>query len=430
MKLTLIWMLFVLAVVGLALSEVEERSVPDGTIYGHVYDAATNKPLANALVYCQDINIKKQFTKNDGYYAINGGFAPLSPYIISCTVYGYIPAVINADTDQYGNALADFNLEPEAVIAPVNETEINISNGAINITPTENITNETEIVALNLESVPSLSNLQFIWSFSGIEPGSVTMALNQEGTDLFGQAKYEPDGEPAWNAEVIGSVNGDEFELTMTSQKGEEMVTTKMDGVFANEGLNGSYTQVSGGKVLKRGRFDAIWICPGTSSYTPAIIDEIMPATSGSSAINGESTQGSGFVDVRQFLDKIGPGGDLSGVPPDETVAAAEVPVVTETVVAASPVTGPYVIMGMAQDNTQASLEGWNFYLSKDGAVVDSATSGADGKFNFVGLTSGVYTVTETLEDGWRAVSPENGTTEVTIDTASVIDVVFVNQKA
>ena len=114
----------------------------------------------------------------------------------------------------------------------------------------------------------------------------------------------------------------------------------------------------------------------------------------------------------------------------NETVAAAEVPVLNETVVAAAPVTGPYVIMGMAQDNNQAPLEGWNFDLSKDGAVVDSATSGADGKFNFVGLTSGVYTVSELMEEGWSAVSPENGTTEVTIDTASVTDLVFVNQKA
>ncbi|NTV76824.1 MAG: hypothetical protein HGA68_02330 [Methanothrix sp.] len=114
----------------------------------------------------------------------------------------------------------------------------------------------------------------------------------------------------------------------------------------------------------------------------------------------------------------------------NETVAAAEVPAVRDAVVAAAPVTGPYVIMGMAQDNNQAPLEGWNFDLSKDGAVVDSATSGADGKFNFVGLTSGVYTVSELMEEGWSAVSPENGTTEVTIDTASVTDLVFVNQKA
>jgi hypothetical protein len=114
----------------------------------------------------------------------------------------------------------------------------------------------------------------------------------------------------------------------------------------------------------------------------------------------------------------------------NETVAAAEVPAVIETVVPAAPVTGPYVIMGLAQDNNQAPLEGWNFDLSKDGAVVDSATSGADGKFNFVGLTSGVYTVTETIEDGWSAVSPENGTVDVTIADASVTDLVFVNQKA
>jgi len=114
----------------------------------------------------------------------------------------------------------------------------------------------------------------------------------------------------------------------------------------------------------------------------------------------------------------------------NETEAVAEAPAVNETEAAAAPVAGPYVIMGLAQDNNQAPLEGWNFDLSKDGAVVDSATSGADGKFNFVGLTSGVYTVTETLVEGWSAVSPENGTVDVTIADASVTDLVFVNQKA
>jgi hypothetical protein len=114
----------------------------------------------------------------------------------------------------------------------------------------------------------------------------------------------------------------------------------------------------------------------------------------------------------------------------NETEAVAEAPAVNETEAAAAPVTGPYVIMGLVQDNSQAPLEGWNFDLAKDGVVVDSATSGADGKFNFIGLTSGVFTVSETLEEGWSAVSPENGTVDVTIADASVTDLVFVNQKA
>ena len=112
------------------------------------------------------------------------------------------------------------------------------------------------------------------------------------------------------------------------------------------------------------------------------------------------------------------------------TEAVAEVPAVNATETVAAPVAGPYVIMGIAQDNNQAVLEGWNFDLSKDGAVVDSATSGADGKFNFVGLTAGVYTVSETLKEGWSAVSPVNGTKDITIENASVTDLVFVNQMA
>jgi len=181
-----------------------------------------------------------------------------------------------------------------------------------------------ETAAVNATS--TTANLNGIWSVNGIEVGAVTMALNQDGNDLFGQAKYEPDGGQAWNAEVVGSVQGDSVELTITAQKDSELTTTKMSGTLANESISGNFTQVSGGKMLNKGPFNALWINPDISNYTPATIEQTKDKTtavqntnSAASEINTTSqttTQKSRFVDVREYKDKIGPGGDLSGVPP------------------------------------------------------------------------------------------------------------------
>jgi len=135
--------------------------------------------------------------------------------------------------------------------------------------------NETAANATGASSGP---HLNYIWSFSGIEIGPITMALNQEGSELYGQAKFEPEGGKAWNADVVGSITGNEVELTLTAAKDKELVTTKMTGTYANDTINGNFTQVSGGKKVGTGNFSAMWINPELSSYTPAIIEEPVPA--------------------------------------------------------------------------------------------------------------------------------------------------------
>lgn len=213
------------------------------------------------------------------------------------------------------------------------QTANNTSTLENNTTIEQNVTspaNQTapanETAAANATS--TIANLNGIWSVNGIEVGAVTMALNQDGNDLFGQAKYEPDGGQAWNAEVVGSVQGDSVELTITAQKDSELTTTKMSGILDNESISGNFTQVSGGKMLNKGPFNALWINPDISNYTPATIEQTKDKTtsaaqntnSAASEINTTSqtstAQESRFFDVRKAKDKIGPGGDLSGVPP------------------------------------------------------------------------------------------------------------------
>ncbi len=198
---------------------------------------------------------------------------------------------------------------------------------------TDNNTSITKTISTN-ESIPANEtavatqsgtgpNLNYIWSFTGIETGPITMVLNQEGSDLYGQAKYEPEGGKAWNADVMGSFTDNKVDLTLTAQKDKESITTKMTGTYANDTINGNFTQISGGKKVGSGNFSAMWISPDITSYTPAIIEEPKVETPASPVVNASEEQtaepakpASRFVDIHQYADKIQTGvGDISGIP-------------------------------------------------------------------------------------------------------------------
>ena len=198
---------------------------------------------------------------------------------------------------------------------------------ALNQSAPLNGTENATAPAINLTPALSGPNLNYIWSFSGIEAGPITMVLEQNGSDLLGRAKYEPEGGKAWNADVMGSVAGDKVDLTMSAVKDNVMTITRLAGTFANESVSGNFTQVSEGKILSNGTFNAMWINPDTSSYTPATVEVpaavVAPAaivdnatTTTETAAEEVKEEKSRFVDVREYKDKIGPGGDLSGIPP------------------------------------------------------------------------------------------------------------------
>jgi hypothetical protein len=200
----------------------------------------------------------------------------------------------------------------------------------------DNNTSVTQTISTN-ESIPmnetaaatqsgSGPNLNYIWSLTGIEVGPITMALTQEGSELYGQAKYEPEGGKAWNADVVGSVKENEVELTLNAQKDKESITTKMTGIFADDTINGNFTQISGGKKVGSGNFSATWISPDVSSYTRAVIEEpkvetpapaVVESTAASNASAEQTAKpASRFVDIHQYADKIQTGvGDISGIP-------------------------------------------------------------------------------------------------------------------
>jgi len=177
-----------------------------------------------------------------------------------------------------------------------NTTDVEISASLLNKTAPadETVLTEETILGNNTTSADAKENssvldLKYIWSVTGIEPGPIIMVLDQDGEDLFGQAKYEPDSGENWNGEVVGSIDLDKVDLTLTAQKDKQMVTTRMSGIFSDENINGNFSQVSGGKLVGKGPFSATYFSNLTSDYTPAAIKQ--PKTEPAAAQTASATQ-------------------------------------------------------------------------------------------------------------------------------------------
>lgn len=197
---------------------------------------------------------------------------------------------------------------------------------------TENESNND--VTLNSESI----NLNYIWSLTGIEEdGQVIMLLRQEGGDLYGRAKFEPDSGQAWNGLVVGMIEDENVSLALTAQKGDAMCGCRLTGEYdpASESISGDLLQICDGNITRRGNFQAIWINPDLTSYLPAVVELSRPAdpssgqnadasktgqnaplTEASAASSSPDTEKSRFHDVRQDADRILTGvGDISQIP-------------------------------------------------------------------------------------------------------------------
>lgn len=260
-------------------------------------------------------------------------------YMILPLLLALLTAGLSLGQPAGSTSIADDNSSIEAVVdqsatlswnesTPINES-INEST-PINESLSLNETGNVSSAAGNAIAAPLKADLNYIWSFSGIEAGLITMALEQNGSVILGRAKYEPDDGMAWNADVLGSVEGDKVELTMSAMKDNALTTTRLSGTFANEAIRGNFTQVRDGKIVANGTFNATWINPDISSYTPAKVEAPAAVTApapaevtstadtADAAVNKTTSKMNEkkYTDVREFKDKIGMGGDLSGIPP------------------------------------------------------------------------------------------------------------------
>jgi hypothetical protein len=171
------------------------------------------------------------------------------------------------------------------------------------------------------------ANLKYIWSILGIEKDQITMALNQEGNNLFGRVKYEPENGEPWNGVVAGSVSENRVHLSMAAMKGGEKVSTVLDGILADGAIGGKFIQATEGRISGGGEFNAASINPDLSSYLPARVNEQEPvlpvpatnvsAPSAASQMDQQAPQPkSRFHDIHLDADRIQTGvGDISQIP-------------------------------------------------------------------------------------------------------------------
>lgn len=224
-------------------------------------------------------------------------------------------------------------VENKTASLSADSTGNNSSNVADSTSVPENNASETA------EAASEIAKMKGIWSITQIEQEQITIAIQQDGRDLFGQAKYEPDSGEAWNAVAIGSAFGDNLDLVVTALKGNDQVSIWMNGTYANDAFSGKFFEVSKGNIALRGDFSATLVNPEISDYTEATVTapavaqpkttQETPDTSATStttpvaAVNNTPTKQPTTVggrqkpvDVHEYAEKIGPGGDLSGVPP------------------------------------------------------------------------------------------------------------------
>jgi hypothetical protein len=257
--------------------------------------------------------------------AKNGGLKLIKKLIIIPLVLLFILAACPSLAQSLHNSTNETNIRdassPQESRSLANESSGSIETGQ-----------DISATSFNESEQSAVSNLSYIWSVTGIEPSQVIMVLKQEGQNLYGQAKYEPDSGQSWNGVVVGSVEGNRVDLVLTSQNGTDETAVRLLGNFdeASQSINGDLITVSNGQISERSRFEAIWINPDVSSYTPAVI----PTPEAASAVSGQEAQNttpltstensattttrpnSYYHDIHEDADRILTGvGDISQIP-------------------------------------------------------------------------------------------------------------------
>lgn len=110
----LVYLAIGLSLLGVTIASTDDgpSTVPDNTIYGHVFDAKTGKPLPSALMYCATCS--PNMTNNEGYYEFSRCFSALTAYTIRCVKDGYREYSRTVTTDLKGKAQVDFYVQHEA----------------------------------------------------------------------------------------------------------------------------------------------------------------------------------------------------------------------------------------------------------------------------------------------------------------------------
>jgi hypothetical protein len=166
-------------------------------------------------------------------------------------------------------------------ISPGFSQDILASSGNDTANTAAEVAAQSEVV-----SAEESQSLQGIWKVS-LAGGEITLAVNQSGDSLFGQAKFE--GDEPWNGVIAGSLSGRAVHIAMAALQGNVLVSTQISGTALDDSMEGSYVRSNSDGDAAKGEFTAVKISPDTSEYIPAQIK--IPVKAASEEVKDQTDQ-------------------------------------------------------------------------------------------------------------------------------------------
>ncbi|VVB68967.1 SdrD B-like domain protein [uncultured archaeon] len=231
------------------------------------------------------------------------------------------------------------------------------------------------------------------------------------------------------------------------------MVLTPALGYTGQSGGNQSYTAISAARVaysissgVPAHNLTQEMVASKYSIRSPAVQGSRVPyslqggaAVPYSAKLVGVSNAVPEGIQVKPEIARAGEAkpaeNEQIGPAPEENKTV----VVPENVTPVVPVEQPkFSIAGVVFDDVngngvmeanEVGLANWTVNLEQPaGTVIESAATTMDGKFAFLDLAAGEYTVSEVMQMGWNLIAPADNKITVTITNASVSDLAFANQ--
>jgi hypothetical protein len=168
-------------------------------------------------------------------------------------------------------------------------------------------------------TVSEPADVKGLWnvSLAGVK---ITLALNQSGDSLFGQAKFE--GDHPWNGVVAGSISGRQVYIALAAMQGKVLVSTELIGAADRDIIQGSYVRSDSQGRAAKGDMKAERFNLETEEYTPVTEEatpqpapaEVPQSAKAEPAVQSTSLRGA-FKDVRELAKGINPNIMPSSVP-------------------------------------------------------------------------------------------------------------------
>ncbi len=156
-------------------------------------------------------------------------------------------------------------------------------------------------IAVSTESL----GIQGIWKIS-LAGSEITMAVNQSGDSLFGQAKFE--GTEPWNGVIAGSLSGRAVHIALAALQGNVLVSTQISGTVLDDSMEGSYVRSNSDGNAAKGEFTAAKISPDTAGYSSAQVEAAPNTVSAEQA--AEQTWEQTEVQAKKQTEQAQPGAE------------------------------------------------------------------------------------------------------------------------